>query len=371
MKTHKQISIAALSVLASFGLGGCNIDLNLDDETKQLINKTATGVVHAVGRLTVNDVSYDTSDATITMDGSSAQESDLKPGMVVSVTGTEYSDGTGKAMVVEYEDIVEGVVDVNNNALDGTLIIMGQTVHVDYKTVFESRVAGVTRIDDVYAGNIVEVSGYASGDGEIWATRIEVKKEAFDFGDKIEVKGKISNLTGSTFMLGKLTVNYVDSALDGSSLANGQYVEVYSTVGFNDSDEYIADAINIKAEGDIEVKHASNDEEVELKGRITKVVSSTQIEVNGSLVNLNSDTNYKNTSGSSLAIGEIIEVEGYIDAQGNFQAKHLELESETVGESDDNSEYGEVSEAAESSEDDSNEEKELRTDSDDEKDDDD
>ncbi|MDH5218005.1 MAG: DUF5666 domain-containing protein, partial [Gammaproteobacteria bacterium] len=151
-----------------------------------------------------------------------------------------------------------------------------------------------------------------------------------------------------------------------SVLANGQYVEVYSNIGFNDSDEFIADAIKIKAEGDIKVKHASNDEEVELKGRITKVLSSTQIEVNGSLVNLDSDTDYRNTSSSNLTTGEIIEVEGYIDAQGNFQAKRLKLENESA----EHAEQGEISEAAESSDDASKEGEEIHSDSDNEKDDD-
>ncbi len=337
MKNRYQKSAIALAVLSTLSLSACNIELTLDEETRETINKTSTGVINALGELEVNGVTYDTSKASVVLDGKDAEASDLRLGMVVSVTGTENDDGTGSALLIQYEDVTEGIVDSNNSDVDNTLNIMGQTVHVDDKTVFESNDDSILDLSDVNAGNIVEVSGHTSGDGVIWATRIEVKKYQYDGGDEIEVKGKITGLTETTFNLGELKIDYERATLPVDfdlTQANNLYVEVSSKQGFNEFNALIADKIEIKGNGDIHVKYASNDEEVELKGRITDVLSDTEIEINGAVVMLSNDTKFENGNSDNLVNGLIVEVEGYIDADGKFHATELEYERDDDRDND-------------------------------------
>jgi hypothetical protein len=108
---------------------------------------------------------------------SPAKESDLRVGMVVTVT-----EGTnGDASCVNFDDELEGIV-VSNSivapATTGSMNVMGQVVNIDENTIFESYVANITTYSDITAGNIVEVSGYSAGMGEVSATRVEVKAES-------------------------------------------------------------------------------------------------------------------------------------------------------------------------------------------------
>jgi hypothetical protein len=258
MKMHKQTSLITLAILSAISVSGCNIKLTSDEETRNTINKSSTGVIEALGQLNVNGTVYDTSEASIITDGEQATESDLQLGMVVSVTGTENEDDTGKAQFIEYEDVLEGIVLANDYFINSRLNIMGQTVHIDDKTVFASNDVSMMNFNDIQVGNVVEVSGHTSGDGEIWATRVEVKNLIFVPGNEIEVKGNIFNLTDSTFNIGELTV-YYDNTTFNKKLENNLYVEVSSQQGFNNFDEFIADNVKIMNNGSINVKHANND----------------------------------------------------------------------------------------------------------------
>ena len=440
MKYRGKKSLIGLAILSVVSLSACNIELTSDGANVRSVNKTSTGVIEALGQLNVNGVTYDTSNASIITDGNEATENDLKLGMVVSVTGTQNDDGTGQAVVVEFEDATEGVVLENNSMDNNTLNVMGQIVHVDDNTVFESNENAIEDLQEIESGNIVEVSGYASGEGEIWATRVEIKKAELEYGDEMEVKGLVSNLTDSTFEIGDLTIEYENSMLHDSSdemsensasdgsvngmsddsitemsedlasddsvntlsddssddmsedsasddsvntlsddsndsndemsddlasndsvnelsddstsdssfkelsdisaigkLENGLYVEVSSRQSVNDSDRFVAERIEIKGDGNIEIKHANNDEEVEIKGRVTEVLSDNSIMLNGTLITLNNNAYFENGIRNNLTNGAMIEVEGYVDALGNFQAVKIEFENESDSNSDSDS----------------------------------
>src|SRR3569832_2097765 len=172
---------------------------------------TTQGVVTGFGSVFVNGIEYEVAgDTDIQLDGERATESALQVGMLVTLNGTVNPDGkTGTAHSIKFADQMKGVVDTNHIAANGvgTITVMGQTVTVTAETVFESKVAGIISPDLIQAGNIVEVSGYASSGGAITATRIEVKAAAQTAGREIEVKGIVSNLTATTFTLGALTVD--------------------------------------------------------------------------------------------------------------------------------------------------------------------
>ncbi|HFD33363.1 MAG TPA: hypothetical protein ENJ28_11735 [Gammaproteobacteria bacterium] len=342
MKTHTPIKAKiAIALLMAMSLNAC---INLTDEEKQQIKEyinSKTGVITTKGdTITVNDTNYDTNGAVVVADGVQTDASALKEGMVVTVSGTEYSDGRGVATQISFDDEVEGIVSTNAvtpGSASGTLTVMGQTVHVDASTIFASYDVSDLSVADIDPGNIVEVSGYSSGKGEIWATRIEVKNMQYNPGEEIELKGYVSNATSNSFQIGNLTVDMSNAALDSDfmgTVSNGQYIKVSSTQGFDNNGNLIATELDLKSTDSKEIKHRENDENVEVKGAITGSLSGNQIEINGSLVLLDNNLSISDAVRNSLTKGNIVEAEGYVDANGQFVVTKLELENENEFDDD-------------------------------------
>jgi len=193
--------------------------------------------------------------------------------------------------------------------------------------VFESVDASMLTIADVQEGNVIEVSGYSSGAGSVLATRLEVKKISLMAGDEIEVKGHVAlPITDTTFMLGNLIVDFSSAVFDDMTvdmLVKDLLVKVKSNSGFNDSDELLATKIELKNNGKREHKYENDDEEVEVQGIITNVVSGTEIQVNGVTVLLDSSTRIVHGDATTLALGLKVKVEGNIDVNGNLVADKL------------------------------------------------
>src|SRR5882672_7252852 len=93
------------------------------------------GTITAFGSVFVNGVEFSTSGATIVLDGNPAAESNLRVGMVVTVSGSR-SGSSGSATRVDVDDAVEGLVEAQADANHWT--VMGQTVFVDDQTKFEN-----------------------------------------------------------------------------------------------------------------------------------------------------------------------------------------------------------------------------------------
>jgi len=329
MKRTFKKTVLAVAVTSVFGLSSCS-DNEKQSAIDTPITKSTSGVITGFGSVFINGVEYETDDASFVIDGVEGGEELLKLGMVVSLSGSASDNGTGTAVSIEFDDDIEGVVISTSLTPDGTglLNIMGVEVTIDEDTVFESKSDNVLTISDIVAGNIVEVSGHSSGDGKVWATRIEVKSDAKEEGKEMEVEGTISNIdeTATTFVLGTLTVNYADAELklnkDITSLANNLFVEVKSTEGIVDG-ILIASKIELENDGKKPLFHDDNDEAVELEGVITNVVSSTEIEVNGHTVILSESTDYVHGSAEIAAVGMKIKIKGDVNTDGQLLANKV------------------------------------------------
>lgn len=327
MKQSIKKTALALAVASVLGLSACNSDKQTTTSMAP-VAKSTSGVITGFGSVFINGVEYETDDAVFVADGVEGGEELLKLGMVVSLDGTANADGTGNALSIEFDDDVEGVVISNNIAADGTgtLNIMGVTVNVDEDTVFESKDTAIATLSDVVAGNIIEVSGHSSGDGNVWATRIEVKSAAKEEGKEMEVKGTISllNENAQTFVLGAITVDYNGSILeDDFTLADDLFVEVKSEDGLDANGVLIASKIELKDGGKKSLDHDDNADEVELEGVITNLISDTEIEVNGHAVSLSTTTKYVHGSSTIAAVGMKIKVKGGVDSEGKLVAEKV------------------------------------------------
>ncbi len=319
------ITLGALGLLAI--LAGCSSDSSPPNSNSSN-SSTISGVITGFGSrsIFVNGVEYETSNASILEEGNSTTEDALSIGMVVTLQGSVNDDGmTGTATHISYDDNVEGIVFANTIAVDGKLDVMGQIVDVNDDTTFESNVVAVTQPSEIAVGNVVEISGYTSGEGMILATRIEVKSETYTTGDKIEVKGIIgADVTASQFMIGTLVIDYSTATLDGlpAMLVAGTYVEAQGRSGVD-----IATRTMVASK--IELEHDDMDDnegnEVEIEGTVSNVISETEFEINGTPVLHNSATEFEYGTAADIVSGALLEVEGTFDIDGKLVAEEIEF----------------------------------------------
>ncbi|GMQ84410.1 MAG: hypothetical protein BMS9Abin06_1206 [Gammaproteobacteria bacterium] len=337
----KQLTSLTTAMTLALGITACGGGGGSGNSTASSVGTSSVGVITGFGSVFVNGVEYETSGSNIQRDGVSASESDLAVGMVVKVRGSD--DGVnGVALSIEANDEMEGIVLANNiapGATTGTLDIMGQTVTVNADTIFESEVAGINSIDQVAVNSIVEVSGFGDGNGNVTATRIEVKAAdlagyLIEHANGIEVKGLIGTLdTGAmTFILGNMVVDYSGATLDISgSLADGLYVEVKSVAGIDSNGNLVASKVELENEGD--AGHSGEqDEAFEIRGLIATGFDGTAFILDGTRIIVDSGTELKDMGTSDLTTGTEVEVEGRFDANGDLLADEVSMEAEADSE---------------------------------------
>src|SRR3989304_427599 len=267
-----------------------------------------TGV--SVGKITeagstsvdVNGVAFDTTNASVTVDGVAGNQNNLKVGMIVKVDGTFNQDGTtGVATNIEFKDILEGPVELVDPA-SNTIVVLGQTVIVDSATYFDdffdldsNGAVDVTEfMNDIVVGNIVEVSGFVDTDGIIHASYISLKYEIFeDDGSEIEFKGIIANLDADamTFTIGIQTIDYGNATFEDmtiDTLNNGLYVEVKSYAGVI-GNMLIASKIELEDDG----YHFEDNDEFKVEGYVTALLAEGKFELAGQTVQVIATTQYK------------------------------------------------------------------------------
>lgn len=321
-------AIAVVLGLSACGGGGSGV-------SSGTASSAAVGTITGFGSIFVNGVEYETRDASIIIDGNPGTESDLAVGMVVELTGSS-SGTTGVALSINASDELEGIVQSNSVvAGTGTMVIMGQTVTVDLNTLLESKVAGVTTVDQVAAGHIVEVSGYGDGTGSVFATRIEVKAPdlatyLIDHPNGVEVKGVVSNLDTAlqTFDIGSMTVNYAGAIVDNDvSLAPGLFVEVKSIAGIDGTGVLVASKVELENDG-MRGRQGDDGEEFEIKAVITTAFDGTQFSMDGTTVLVDANTMFRGGDSSGLLAGSLVEVEGRFNAAGELVAEKVKFEDE-------------------------------------------
>ena len=176
----------------------------------------SSGPVTKFGSVFVSGTEYDNSRTIYCIDDDPcSSENKLKLGMVILVNGTvteNYSTGqpvTRVADTIIFEESVEGVV--QSVAEDGlSLIVLGQVVHLDQKTIIDSSIPQQSIAELRPGEDHIEVSGFVVEDGHILATLIMMQTGTLHY----EVQGTIKNhnATAHTFEIGALEVHYSSTA---------------------------------------------------------------------------------------------------------------------------------------------------------------
>lgn len=292
----------------------------------------SSGPVTKFGSVYVSGTEYDNSHTIYCIDDDPcSSENRLKLGMVVLVNGTatdDYVTGqpvTRVADTIIFEETVEGVV--QSVAEDGlSLIVLGQIVHLDQKTIIDSSIPQQSIATLVPDRDRIEVSGFVVSDGHILATLIMMHTGEPHY----EVQGTIKNhdATAHTFKIGALEIHYSTADINHmpptSQTWDGLVVHVrgdqWSQGG---SGPYGAQLIatRVKPIG----LGVENSAEAEIEGVILRTDAPGDFLVNNLRVQTTASTVFEGGSINDLVIGAHIDIQGHLIG-GVLQAKHISFE---------------------------------------------
>lgn len=261
------------------------------------------GPITGFGSVFVNGIEFRTTGAEIEIeDNPQRPESELRTGMVVKIEWEKDSSGTNyTARRIVYSDDVQGPV---SSLAGNTFTVLGRTVTVTSLTVFDGGLTGLAGARPLTNNDIAEVSGLIDANGNIQATRIELKdaSSALEF----ELKGVVSNFSASQFNIGTAIVNYIGTPV---GLGNGMCVEVKGTLSSVMPGSALSPT-EIKLDDNCTAGGAEG-QEVKVEGLIAGfTVGANQFTVNGQTVQVTSQTIYDNGTSSMLADNAKVEVEG-------------------------------------------------------------
>ena len=280
----------------------------------------ASGPIANFGSVIVNGVRYDTDSATFTVNDAPGSQSDLKVGQVVVVTGTIDNNGTtGTADTVFFDDNVKGPIqsiDVPNNQL----VVLGQTVLVTADTSFDDSISSRS-LAGLNVGDIVEVSGLVNANGDISATRIELKPA----GTQLEVHGLVSahDAGNMRFNINALVVDYSSATLDnfpGGQISDGDPVEAKGMT-FGAGGELIATQVELENP----LANGADGDRIEIEGFITRFASATDFDVSGLAVTTTGSTVFEGGAAGDLGLNIKVEVEGDLNSSGVLVAEKVDI----------------------------------------------
>lgn len=267
---------------------------------------SASGTITGFGSVIVNGKRFDTSSSSFTVDGQSGSQSDLKVGMTVTVNGS-FNGTQRSASAVLQKDAVEGLV--QSVAADGlSLIVMGQTVLVDNRTLIDDNIPGRNLLNLVSGTDHVEVNGHIRPNGVIQATFIEKKL----INITPEVQGFITNHNdgAKTFQIGALTVNYATALISDMPVANasnwnGLSVEAKGTV-------FTATTTTLTAtKVEPENRAVGNQvDEFEMEGYVTQVRGGGDFFIGNTRVQTTGSTAFRGGTINEIVVGTKLSAEG-------------------------------------------------------------
>lgn len=187
-------------ILAGGGIGGTGY--------------TSSGTITAFGSVVVNGVTFDTTEAIVSIGGQEKGTGNqvvlnyLDIGKVVLVEGKgDVESSSGIARRVMYSPNVVGPVSAASDIGQKIRMfkILGQTIIANSETIFSSG-----SLESIREDNLLEVSGLVDDEGRIRATYIKRIANSYELGAEVEVKGFIQNLdlANKTFQINELQISY-------------------------------------------------------------------------------------------------------------------------------------------------------------------
>jgi hypothetical protein len=310
-----------LAVLVGLALAACGDTSSGPGPGPGATAGTVRGVITSSSGLVVNGVSFDTSSATISVDGVSTPAGGaLLKGRIATVKGV-FDDKNGTASSVSISSACQGqVLDKSGPMLD----VGGLVVKVDGQTEFDD--SGHS-LDSISPGDRVEVHGFPDDSGAVRATRIEKHAgQAEDF----EVKGFVSDLQAAAIPP-SFTLRLTPAATDAfavtlapgvslpAGIVNGSLVEVKSAGPASPSGALVATEVKLE-----DAKLGEDNQRLEVEGLVTSG-NAASFTVGAQAVVTSGSTEFKNGAAGDVVPGARVEVEGTLDAQGILHADEVKF----------------------------------------------
>lgn len=300
------------------------------------IASVASGPITGFGSVFVSGAEYDTTHASMMIDGTPGSQRELQKGMIVRVDATMGEQSVTNnapvrtAKAVLYEDTLEGFVQ-SVRPTGSHLVVLGQSVTITPATLIDTSIPGGTVLNLVPGRDLVELSGFVIGDGIIRATLIGLKRlDGTAATPDFQAKGLIRNHQADqrTFDIGALTVEYQDAQLQdlpdlSRGVWNGLLVDVVGkqvSEGGSDSRLRLA-ATRVRLEG----LGTSDSEEAVVEGFVTRVLSPGHYFLGNLEVATNVGTIFHGGTSNDILVGGHIEVHGRL-VGGVITATTVELE---------------------------------------------
>jgi Domain of unknown function (DUF5666) len=335
----KTISFRYVSRLILFAaLAGCNGGGSVAGGgiggTGVTVSAVSVGTVTQFGSVFVNDVEFNTTDAEVIAGGEvrgrgdAAVTSVLSRGMVVRVEGRLDGALSGTAVRVVFDPNVEGPVEAIASLDESVteLVVMGQTVRADDRTVFVG-----TTLNSIAVGNVLEVSGLIDQTGTIFASYINKKADALAQGSPVEARGVVQDLNSTLhrFTINSLTIDYSAATVTGFTGAGPAPGELVSVKG------RLADPSTLVATN-VEFKNELGRDDVEtadIEGFVTQFTSTSQFALGSIAIVTDDATVFKEAAAGDLSVGIRLKVRGSatsgtVLADEVAVADHIKMESD-------------------------------------------
>jgi hypothetical protein len=315
------IAIAAIAVACGGGYGSSTASYGTATAPPAGVS---VGAITGFGSVHLNGRKFETTSATISVNGSPATQAQLQVGDVIEVKGHhDAASGKDIADQIEMHSNVQGPVSAIDTAAPG-ITVLGQKVLVSATTSFGGGNPAIT-LATLKVGDIVEVSGMVATNGDIQATRIEL--QAANAPLRVIGTAAATDSSARTLKINALTVDF--SAATLADFASG---------GPKDGDLVEARGTTLSATGALMATRLENhtgkglkadaNGDSEVEGLITRFASASDFDVNGHAVATSSSTTYSGGVVGDLALNVHVEVAGSANAAGVIQATKVEFEHE-------------------------------------------
>jgi len=293
----------------------------------------SSGPITDFGSIVVNDVHFDVSAAAITVNGAAATEDDLRLGQVVTVEFTgDTATGRATATKVTYTRDLAGPVEAVDLATR-EVQVLGQWVAADRLLAASDDSDPTLDLDleHLSVDDTLEISGQFDAEGMLHATRIE--RKGHNAHQEVDVRGRVQNLTQTTFTIRDLTVNYHDAMIHDAMippmLMEGALVAVKGTLDTGGT--VVATEVTVK-DNPSPVAGSPAGTDVEIDGFITefhRFMSHGELTVNQQRVRKTGSTKFKGgatADGERLGLNVRVEVEGVLGDDGVVIATEIKLD---------------------------------------------
>ena len=317
-----QISLAVLLALVvtplALGVGSGGTGLRV----------YARAALSVAGGIVVNGITFDPSQAVITINGRNGRTAgELRPGMVAGVDGNVIPGSNyGVARSIEVSRVALGVVASVGSGGTG-LKVAGIYVTPRTDVVME----GCATVSDIVPGTTVDVYGYSDGiTGVVNATRIECVAPSYT----VRLHGVALAIAPGSIVVNGVLVDVTNAqfvGFDGSIVA-GDRVAVDGTAS---SQGIMAATVTFDPDAIL-----WNGEGTEVEDAISAMISPSVFVIDALEVDA---TNAKFSGGTmaNLAVGRVAHVQGTV-VNGILNAKSVEFDDD---ESDNGTHYATTSEA--------------------------